>query len=69
MLSQSQKPDISCSRSKSIQRLLEFQSTITEDQEKIDISFYRIDLDIDFDQHEISGSVLIEGRVGFSQPD
>ena len=69
MLSQSQKPDISCSQSKSVQRLLEFQSTITEDQEKIDISFYRIDLDIDFDQHEISGSVLIEGRVGLSQPD
>ena len=69
MLSQSQKPDISCSQSKSVQRLLEFQSTITEDQEKIDISFYRIDLDIDFDQHEISGSVIIEGRVGLSQPD
>ena len=69
MLSQSQKPDISCSQSKSVQRLLEFQSTITEDQEKIDISFYRIDLDIDFDQHEISGSVIIKGGVGLSQPD
>ena len=69
MLSQSQKPDISCSQSKSVQRLLEFQSTITEDQEKIDISFYRIDLDIDFDQHEISGSVIITGGVGLSQPD
>ena len=69
MLSQSQKPDISCSQSKSVQRLLEFQSTITEDQEKIDISFYRIDLDIDFDQHEISGSVIITGGVGLRQPD
>ena len=67
--SQSQKPVISCSQSKSVQRLLEFQSTITEDQEKIDISFYRIDLDIDFDQHEISGSVIIKGGVGLSQPD
>ena len=67
--SQSQKPVISCSQSKSIQRLLEFQSTITEDQEKIDISFYRIDLDIDFDQHEISGSVIIKGGIGLSQPD
>ena len=67
--SQSQKPVISCSQSKSIQRLLEFQSTITEDQEKIDISFYRIDLDIDFDQLEISGSVIIKGGVGLSQPD
>jgi len=69
VLSQSQKPDISCSQSKSVQRLLEFQSTITEDQEKIDISFYRIDLDIDFNQHEISGSVIIEGGIGLSQPD
>ena len=69
MLSQSQKPDISCSQSKSVQRLLEFQSTITEDQGKIDISFYKIDLDIDFDQHEISGSVIITGGVGLSQPD
>ena len=67
--SQSQKPVISCSQSKSVQRLLEFQSTITEDQEKIDISFYRIDLDIDFDQHEISGSVIIKGGIGLSQPD
>tara|TARA_B100000749_G_scaffold107858_1_gene82514 strand:+ start:653 stop:2569 length:1917 start_codon:yes stop_codon:yes gene_type:complete len=67
--SQSQKPVISCSQSKSVQRLLEFQSTITEDQEKIDISFYRIDLDIDFNQHEISGSVIIKGGIGLSQPD
>ena len=67
--SQTEKPVITCSQSKSIQRLLDFQSTITENQEKIDISFYGIDLDIDFDQHEISGSVLVKGGVGYSQPD
>ena len=69
MFSQTEKQVITCSQSKSIQRLLDFQSTITENQEKIDISFYGIDLDIDFDQHEISGSVLVKGGVGYSQPD
>ena len=66
---QAGKSLITCSQSKSVQRWLDFQSTLTENQNKIDITFYGIDLDIDFDQDEISGSVLVEGWVGFSQPD
>ena len=66
---QTGKSLITCSQSKSVQRWLDFQSTLTENQNKIDITFYGIELDIDFDQDEISGSVLVKGWVGFSQPD
>ena len=35
----------------------------------IDITYYGIDLDIDFDSEIIIGSVVINGSVGMDQPD
>lgn len=48
---------------------LSFESTLTEEQEKIDIVYYDIDLNIDLDSEQIFGNVLIRGKTGFNQPD
>ncbi len=63
------KPTEFCSKALGTDRMLKLQSTLTEDQEKIDITYYRIDLDIDFNAHQISGAVQVNGQVGFDQPD
>ena len=58
-----------CSREGSAHRWLNAQSTLTENQDKLDISYYGIELEIDFDSEIISGSVIIEGSIGMNQPD
>ena len=58
-----------CSREGSASRWLNAQSTLTENQDKLDISYYGIELEIDFDSEIISGSVIIEGSIGMNQPD
>ena len=58
-----------CSREGSANRWLSAQSTLTEDQDKLDISYYGIEINIDFDSEIISGSVIIEGSVGMPHPD
>ena len=58
-----------CSREGSANRWLNAKSTLTENQDKLDISYYGIELDIDFDSEIISGSVIIEGSIGMNQPD
>ena len=58
-----------CSRVRSANRWLNAQSTLTENQDKLDISYYGIELNIDFDSEIIYGSVVIEGFVGMNQPD
>ena len=42
---------------------------MTEDQQKIDMTYYGIELEIDIPNQEITGSVLINGSVGIDQPD
>jgi aminopeptidase N len=42
---------------------------MTEDQQKIDMTYYGIELEIDISNQEITGSVLINGSVGMDQPD
>ena len=58
-----------CSRERSTNRWLNELSTLTVNQDKIDISYYRIELDIDFGSESISGSVMIQGSVGMDHPD
>ena len=58
-----------CNQSRSVNRWLNAQSTLTENQDKMDISYYGIELDIDFDSQMIDGFVDIEGLVGMNQPD
>ena len=63
------KLNYECSHWKSSNSKLRLKSTLTENQEKIDVKFYSINLDIDFDQEIISGLVKIDLEVGFNQPD
>ena len=58
-----------CGHAKSAYRWSDATSTMTEDQGKMDISYYGINLDIDFSSEIIYGSVVINGYVGMNQPD
>ena len=58
-----------CSQTKSSSRVFSETSTLTEDQGKIDISYYKIDFEIDFYNEQISGSVIANGFVGMDQPE
>ena len=58
-----------CSQNKSSSRVFSETSTLTEDQGKIDITYYKIDFEIDFNNEQISGSVTANGFVGINQPE
>ena len=58
-----------CSQTKSLSRTFLESSTLTEDQSKIDITYYNIDIEIDFNSQQIFGSVIANGYVGMNQPD
>ena len=57
-----------CSHKNSSYRWLNETSTLTQDQNKIDISFYELDIDIDFSSNIISGYVLIKGTKSTDDP-
>ena len=61
--------DSVCGHINSVSKVSSFQSTLTENQEKIDITYYKIDFEIDFDNEEVIGSVIINGSVGMNQPE
>ena len=63
------KPLFPCGHSLSAPRWLEAESSLTENQEKIDVTYYRIDFEIDISEEEIDGSVLAVGWIGMDQPD
>ena len=63
------KPLEICSAHNSSARWLSLTSTLTEAQEKIDVSYYRINIDIDLEIEQISGAVVVNGSVGIDQPD
>ena len=58
-----------CSQTKSSSQVFSETSTLTEDQGKIDITYYKIDFEIDFNNEQILGSVIANGFVGLDQPD
>ncbi len=58
-----------CSKANSASRFYSINSSLTENQQKIDISYYKIDFEIDIELQEISGSVIVNGSVGVDQPD
>ena len=58
-----------CSHWKSSNQQFKLESTLTENQEKIDVKFYSINLDIDFNEETISGYVRMDLEVGLNQPD
>ena len=48
-----------CGHMYSASKSLSLQSTLTENQEKIDITYYKLDFEIDFDDEKVIGSVII----------
>lgn len=63
------KPISSCGHTFYSNRLLEMKSSLTQNQEKIDVTYYRIDIQINLDKEEINGAVLISGVLGMDKPD
>ena len=56
---QTDKPIEICGHLRSANKLFSSKSTITEEQEKIDITYYQINLEIDMTEQEIIGFVII----------
>ena len=63
------EPKYLCSHEKSASRWQTQNSTLNQNQEKIDIKFYELNLDIDFNSSRIRGSVTVNGVVGNIYPD
>ena len=67
--SQFDKEPETCGHALSAAKWHSIESSLTENQKKIDITYYRINFEIDIDDQEIDGSVLVNGSVGMDQPD
>ena len=63
------EPKYLCSHEKSASRWQTQNSTLNQNQEKIDIKFYELNLDIDFNSSRIHGSVTVNGVIGNLSPD
>ena len=63
------EPKYLCSHEKSAYRWQAQNSTLNQNQEKIDIKFYELNLDIDFNSSRIRGSVTVNGVIGNIYPD
>ena len=63
------EPKYLCSHEKSASRWQTQNSTLNQNQEKIDIKFYELNLDIDFNSSRIGGSVTVNGVIGNIYPD
>ena len=63
------EPKYLCSHEKSAYRWQAQNSTLNQNQEKIDIKFYELNLDIDFNSSRIHGSVTVNGVIGNIYPD
>ena len=57
-----------CGNQKFLEKALIQNLSSTENQKKIDINYYNISIDIDIENSEILGSVLVKGSVGMDQP-
>ena len=63
------EPKYLCSRGKSADRWMSTISTLSRNQSKIDITFYDIDIDIDFELNIINGSVSVNGFIDNDLPE
>ena len=63
------EPKYLCSHEKSASRWQAQNSTLNQNQEKIDIKFYELNLDIDFNSSRLRGSVTVIGVIGNIYPD
>ncbi len=63
------KETFTCNKAQYAGKYIVQQSTLTENQEKMDVGYYGLNLDLDFDNELIIGSVIVKGWVGMNQPD
>ena len=63
------EPKYLCSHEKSASRWQTQNSTLNQNQEKIDIKFYELNLDIGFNSSRIRDSVTVNGVIGNIYPD
>ena len=63
------EPKYLCSHEKSAYKWQAQNSTLNQNQEKIDIKFYELNLDIDFNSSRLRGSVTVNGVIGNIYPD
>ena len=63
------KTSIICNKGQFAGKMLNQQSTLTENQEKIDIGYYKLNLHLDYENELINGSVNVIGWIGMNQPD
>ena len=63
------EPKYLCSRGKSVDRWMSSTSTLSINQSKIDITFYDIAIDIDFESNTINGSVSVNGYINNDPPE
>ena len=68
LCSAEKEPKHLCSRGKSVERWISNSSTLSLNQSKIDISFYDIALDINFESNTINGSVAVNGFIDNNPP-
>ncbi len=63
------KPVYNCGLSHTANKTLNNKSTLTPDQQKIDISYYKLDLEILIDERIIGGTLVVRGHFRTDQPD
>ena len=63
------KPIYNCGLSHTANKILNNKSTLTPDQQKIDISYYKLDLEILIDERIIGGTLVVRGHFRTDQPD
>ena len=69
LCSAEEEPKHLCSHGKSVDRWISNSSTLSLDQSKIDISFYDISIDINFESSTIIGSVVVNGFIDNNLPE
>ncbi|MBT5734517.1 T9SS type A sorting domain-containing protein [bacterium] len=69
LCSAEKEPKHLCSRGKSVERWISNSSTLSLNQSKIDISFYDISIDINFESNTINGSVGVNGFIDNNLPE
>ncbi|MBT4248720.1 T9SS type A sorting domain-containing protein [bacterium] len=69
LCSAEKEPKHLCSRGKSVERWISNSSTLSLNQSKIDISFYDISIDINFESSTIIGSVVVNGFIDNNLPE
>ena len=69
LCSAEKEPKHLCSRAKSAERWISNSSTLSLNQSKIDISFYDISIDINFESNTINGSVGVNGFIDNNLPE